>query len=115
MCFYSRGLLSGHLNVHLFLEGRQLLILGDREDIEWKKSSSPPGGRRYCWAVENCKVVSLLQEPEPEARPPLGNLGNRQVPNKNRHHDQPGGALDHHACDDTGQSRHAPVGLTMGN
>jgi hypothetical protein len=49
-----------------------LLILVDRVDIEWKKSSSPSGGRLYCCAVENCKVVCLSQEPETGGTPPLG-------------------------------------------
>ena len=83
-----------------FLEGRQLLILVDRVDIEWKKSSSPSGGRRYCCAVANCKVVCLSQEPETGGTPSSRYLGSRLAPNRNRHHDQPGGALGHHACDD---------------
>jgi hypothetical protein len=35
--FFSRGLRSGLMKVLLFPEGRQLLTLGDREDIEWKE------------------------------------------------------------------------------
>ena len=84
------------------LEGRQLLILVDRVDIGWRKSSSPLGGRKYCGAVEDCKVVLFLsQEPETGGSPSSRYLGRLLAPNKNRHHDQPGEVLDHHACDDS--------------
>ena len=79
-----------------------MLILVDRVDIGWRKSSSPLGGRKYCGAVEDCKVVLFLsQEPETGGSPSSRYLGRLLAPNKNRHHDQPGEVLDHHACDDS--------------
>ena len=41
VCFYSRSLLSGHLNVHSVLEGRQLLILVDRVDTDGERAPLP--------------------------------------------------------------------------
>jgi hypothetical protein len=71
--FYSRSLLSGHLNVHSVLEGRHLLILVDRVDIGWRKSSSPLGGHKYCGAVETAKWFCFYHRNlRLEARPPLG-------------------------------------------
>jgi hypothetical protein len=41
VCFYSRSLLSGHLNVHSVLEGRQLLIRMDRVDTDGERAPLP--------------------------------------------------------------------------
>ena len=98
VCFYSRSLLSGHLNVHSVLEGRHVLILVDRVDTDGERAPLPGVDTNTAARLRLQSGFVPITGTWNGDRPPLGTLVGCWL-SQNRHHNQPGGLLDHHAGD----------------